>query len=140
MVNREHDSIKKFGTDFYKSLIICTTITVSILFIYLQTTRHEFTNYDDNEYIYENRLTQKGLTKKTILHAFSVETAGNWPPVTMLSHMLDFHIHGLKAGRHLLTNIILHTLNAIILFFLIDSSFDRTTCNNMIFFNQKSVV
>jgi len=48
-----------------------------------------------------------------------METAGNWHPVTMLSHMADYYVYGLKAGRHLLTNVIIHTINTILLFLLL---------------------
>jgi protein O-mannosyl-transferase len=114
----EYDNLTKSHPDFAKSLLICIFITASLLTIYMQALQHEFINYDDNEYVFENRLVQQGLTPKTILKAFSVETAGNWHPITILSHMLDCHIHGLKAGRHILTNILLHTLNSILLFLL----------------------
>jgi len=111
--------IKKFDSVFFLNLLICIFITLSIWIIYLQTTRHNFTNYDDNHYITENLLVQKGFTLEAIFRSFTVETAGNWHPVTILSHMLDYHIYGSNAGGHLFINILLHTLNSILLFFLI---------------------
>ncbi len=41
----------------------------------------------------------------------------NWHPLTTISHMLDCQLHGLKAGWHHFTNVLLHTVAAILLFF-----------------------
>ena len=40
----------------------------------------------------------------------------NWHPVTTISHMLDCQLHGLKAGGHHFTNVLLHSIAAILLF------------------------
>jgi tetratricopeptide (TPR) repeat protein len=45
--------------------------------------------------------------------------AGNWHPLTWISHMADCSLWGLNAGGHHLTNIILHSLNSALLFFLL---------------------
>src|ERR1035437_8894588 len=42
--------------------------------------------------------------------------AGNWHPLTWLSHMLDCQLYGLKPAAHLLTNVLLHVANALLLF------------------------
>lgn len=117
-MTKEAKNNKEYNDNALLSLFICFFLTVSILVVYLQITQHEFINYDDNEYVSENRLVQKGLTSESICQAFSIETAGNWHPITILSHMLDYHMYGLQAGHHLLTNLILHIFNTIILFFL----------------------
>jgi tetratricopeptide (TPR) repeat protein len=41
----------------------------------------------------------------------------NWHPLTTISHMLDCQLHGLEAGWHHFTNVLLHTVAAILLFF-----------------------
>ena len=40
----------------------------------------------------------------------------NWHPLTTISHMLDCQLYGLKAGWHHFTNVLLHTIAAILLF------------------------
>jgi tetratricopeptide (TPR) repeat protein len=47
--------------------------------------------------------------------------AANWHPVTWVSHMMDCSVYGLFAGGHHLTNVLLHTLNTLLLFLLLDS-------------------
>jgi len=117
MIKRKYTLFNKFNSHFAQEILFCSFIIASILFVYLQVANHEFTNYDDNEYVSENRLIQKNLSLETIIKVFIIETAGNWHPITMLSHMLDYHIYGMKPGCHLLTNVLFHPLNTILLFF-----------------------
>ena len=51
--------------------------------------------------------------------AFRSDYAGNWHPVTWLSHMLDCQLFGLKPWGHHLTNVLLHALNAGLVFALL---------------------
>jgi tetratricopeptide (TPR) repeat protein len=41
--------------------------------------------------------------------------AGNWHPLTVLSHMLDVQLFGLDAGAHHLTNLVLHIACTVLL-------------------------
>ena len=80
------------------------------------TLHHEFLNYDDNEYVYENPEVAAGLSVNGILWAFTHTYAANWHPLTAISHMLDCQIYGLHPWGHHLTNVVLHALGAILLF------------------------
>src|SRR5579885_3495599 len=51
--------------------------------------------------------------------AFTHSVAGNWHPVTMISHMLDCRLYGLKPAGHHLTNVLLHAVAAILLFLVL---------------------
>jgi len=44
---------------------------------------------------------------------------GNWHPLTMLSHMLDWQLAGLDPGWHHFTNLLLHTVNTLLLFLVL---------------------
>ena len=44
---------------------------------------------------------------------------GSCVPVTTLSHMMDCQFHGLRAGWHHLTNVILHCATAVLLFLVL---------------------
>jgi tetratricopeptide (TPR) repeat protein len=48
--------------------------------------------------------------------AFTSPHAGNWHPLTTLSHMLDCRLYGLNAGGHHATNVVLHTIAVLLLF------------------------
>jgi len=98
--------------------VICLILVIVTLAVYWQVGNHEFVNYDDNEYVTENRHVQSGLTPDSIAWAFTSTHAANWHPLTWLSHMLDCQIYGLNPGGHHLTNVILHILNSILLFLI----------------------
>lgn len=95
---------------------ICVALAGVTWTVFGQTLRHDFINYDDNLYIYENPNVVSGLTRPTILWAFTHAHAGNWHPLTSLSHMLDCQMFGLNAGGHHFTNVLLHTLAVVLLF------------------------
>ena len=95
---------------------ICVALAAVIWTVFGQTLRHDFINYDDNLYIYENPNVVSGLTRPAILWAFTHAHAGTWHPLTSLSHMLDCQMFGLSAGGHHFTNVLLHTLAVVLLF------------------------
>ncbi len=78
-----------------------------------------FINYDDNVYVTENLNVQSGLDWETVRWAFTTYDAANWHPLTWLSHALDCQLFALDpAGPHLV-NLLLHTLNVILLFWVL---------------------
>lgn len=95
---------------------ICVALAGVTWAVFGQTLRHDFINYDDNLYIYENPNIISGLTGPAILWAFTHDHAGNWHPLTSLSHMLDCQMFGLNAGGHHFTNVLLHTFAVVLLF------------------------
>src|SRR5208283_821701 len=98
---------------------VCLFLTVITFAVFGQTVHHEFVNYDDNLYVYENPVVQKGLTWEGFRWALTYGQIGHWHPLTWLSHMLDCQLYGLQAGGHHLTNLLLHTATAILLFLVL---------------------
>ena len=88
-------------------------------FVFGQTVRYDFVNYDDNTYVYANPLITSGLTVSGAIHAFIGKHAGNWHPLTTLSYMLDCQLWGRHASGHHLTNIALHTIAVVLLFLIL---------------------
>ena len=80
---------------------------------------HDFVNIDDKVYVYENRHVQNGLTLNSMTWAFTTTQAANWHPLTWLSHILDCQLYGLNPKGHHLTNVFLHLLNTLLLFFIL---------------------
>ena len=87
--------------------------------VFGQTLGFGFVDFDDNSYIYDNPIVQKGLTFPGIAWAFTHVWASNWHPLTWISHMLDCQFYGLNAAGHHLTNVLLHTATAILLFLVL---------------------
>src|SRR5580658_9214529 len=98
---------------------ICIFLAAIIWIIYGQTRHYEFVNYDDNQFVFGNATVIHGMTLKGIVSAFRAHSMDNWIPLATLSHMLDCQFYGLKAGGHHLTNVLLHTATAILLFLIL---------------------
>lgn len=86
-----------------------------------QTAGHDFVNFDDNRYVYENGPVRRGLTRENVGWAFTHVVADNWHPLTTISHMLDCQFHNLQAGRHHLTNVFLHSVAVVLLFLVLSA-------------------
>jgi len=101
------------------SAIICLLLTAVTFAIYFPVVRYPFVNYDDDVYIINNSHVNTGLNWQNLRWACTSMTAGNWHPVTWISHDLDSMLFGLHAGGHHLTSVALHILNALLLFLLL---------------------
>jgi protein O-mannosyl-transferase len=95
---------------------ICIALAGLTWLVFGQTLWHDFINYDDPRYVYENTKITGGLSISGIAWAFTHIHSMNWHPLTTISHMLDCQLYGLNAGWHHFTNVLLHTLAAILLF------------------------
>src|SRR6266404_830329 len=91
-------------------------IVVLIWIVFGQTLTHDFVNYDDKTYVYDNSLVKAGLSLHGLARVFVDVQTSNWHPLTIISHMIDCQIFGLKAGSHHFTNVLLHTVAVILLF------------------------
>ena len=100
-------------------LLVCLGLVAVTWAVFGQTLAHDFVNFDDHVYVYENPLVIRGLSAEGIIGAFTHTHARNWHPLTTLSHMLDCQLYGLNAGGHHLTNIILHTISVLLLFLVL---------------------
>ena len=100
-------------------IAICGGLIALVWLIYGQTLFHEFVNYDDNVYVYENPDVAAGLTLNGLGWAFSHVYSSNWHPVTTISHMADCEVFGLNAGGHHFTNVLLHTITSVLLFLVL---------------------
>jgi tetratricopeptide (TPR) repeat protein len=98
---------------------VCIFLAAITFAVFGQTLRHEFVNFDDSLYVYENPAVTRGLNLKGVEWAFTHTVCANWHPLTMMSHMLDCQLYGLKAGGHHMTNVLLHTASAILLFLVL---------------------
>ncbi len=97
-------------------LSIYIALALSTLLVFRQVWNFDFTNYDDNDYVFENPHVLNGLTQDGIISAFTAPHAGNWLPLTWLSFMLDYQLFGANPGWIHLVNLFLHILNTLLLF------------------------
>jgi Flp pilus assembly protein TadD len=99
---------------------ICAGIGLLTVVVFWPVLYHGFVNYDDDKYVSENLHVRKGLTPEGVRWAWTTRLTSNWHPLTWLSHMLDCELYGLDPGRHHLTNLLLHVVNAVLLFLVLE--------------------
>ena len=100
-------------------LVICLGLVAVTWAVFGQTLAHDFVNFDDHVYVYENPLVLRGFSTQGMIAAFTHTHARNWHPLTTISHMLDCQLYALNAGGHHLTNVILHTIAVLLLFLVL---------------------
>ncbi|HEY6000286.1 MAG TPA: tetratricopeptide repeat protein [bacterium] len=96
-------------------LLLAAALVVAVFAIYGQVYDHQFIAYDDDSYIYTVSEVQDGLTLHGLRWAFDGAHAGNYHPLTWLSHMLDVSLFGLRPGGHHVMNVAFHAANAVLL-------------------------
>ena len=95
-------------------LLIVLTVAV-----YIRTLGHEFQmSWDDNWYIVYNESIQ-GISWHNLKTVFTSIYQANYAPLQMISYMLDYSLWGLNPAGFMLTNIIFHTLNGLLLYRLL---------------------
>ncbi len=87
--------------------------------LYWPATHFQFVYFDDPWYVYQNAEVMKGLSWSGIKWAATCVEPSNWAPLTLVSHMTDCSVYGLFPGGHHLTSILVHSVNAVLLFLLL---------------------
>jgi len=99
---------------YYLALVI----SLATFIVYLSSLQNGFVTWDDQYYVYENPYI-RSFNLSLFKWAFFDFYAGNWHPLTWLSHALDYAIWGLNPLGHHLTNNILHALNTFLVVVLV---------------------
>src|SRR5213596_3929040 len=89
------------------TIVVYLFLVATSLAVFGQTIRYDFVNFDDDLYVYNSPAIKAGLTLKGITFAVISQHAGNWHPLTTISHMVDCQLYGLNAGWHHATNVVL---------------------------------
>jgi protein O-mannosyl-transferase len=99
--------------------LIAALLVLVTMVLYWPATGYDFINFDDPEYVTANQHVQGGLTWEGIRWACVNPVCCNWHPLTVWSHMAVCQTTGLKPWGHHLTNLVLHALNAGLVFALL---------------------
>lgn len=86
-------------------------IVILTLMAYFPVFSHGFTNWDDPIYVTANTLIREG----TFAQFWTTPVASNYHPLTMFSLALDYKLFGDSATGYLITNIIFHLCNVVLL-------------------------
>jgi len=97
-------------------LAISALLAVVTAAVYASVRAHGFLFFDDATYLVENGMVRGGLTWRGVQWALTASYAGNWHPLTWVSHMTDVQLFGMDAGWHHLVNLALHIASTVLLF------------------------
>jgi tetratricopeptide (TPR) repeat protein len=100
------------------ALLACGLLIVLVLLVYAQVRTFQFVYLDDHVYVLENAHVLTGLSLENVSWAMTAQYAGNWHPLTWISHMADVAMYGSNAGGHHFTSVFLHCANTVLLFTL----------------------
>jgi tetratricopeptide (TPR) repeat protein len=100
-------------------LLILLGLAVMTFAIYAQVIGHQFITLDDDSYIRENPMVNRGVTLAGLAWAFTTFYVANWHPLTWIAHMIDSQLFGMNAGGHLLVNALIHVANTVLVFWFL---------------------
>jgi tetratricopeptide (TPR) repeat protein len=97
---------------------LAVSVAVITFIVYLTALKHEFVEWDDRLYIIENEHI-RSMGSSFFRWAFFDFYAGNWHPLTWISHAVDYAVWGGNPLGHHLTNIVIHAANTFAVMYLI---------------------
>jgi len=102
-------------------------LTLGIIFIgFFPCLKNGFVNWDDDTYVTQNP-SLRSLSSANLKNIFSSFFSGHYQPITILSFLYDYRFFKLNPFGYHLTNLILHLLNCLLVFWLIFLLTGRTT-------------
>ncbi len=101
------------------NILLCVLLAGVTIALYSPVSGYSFVVWDDQDYVTNNSHIHEGLSWNTIKWAFTFTEAANWHPLTWLSHALDYQLFGLNAAGHHWDSVLIHALNAVLLFLLL---------------------
>ncbi len=107
----------------------CVALFIATLGVYWQTRTFEFTDYDDQAYVWQNPNVIPGLTPSGVWWGLTTTYFSYWHPVTWWSHQLDCSLFGLNAGGHHITSAVLHALNTVLCLLVLGYMTGRWGCS-----------
>lgn len=100
-------------------IAVCVGLAALVAALYFQTAQFEFVAFDDGEYVRDNPWVNQGFSWDGVRWALLESHAGNWHPLTWLSHILDCQLFGARPGPPHVVNAALHAVSAAFLFALL---------------------
>jgi protein O-mannosyl-transferase len=101
-------------------LLLAILLAAGTMALYAPAMQNGFVNFDDPDYVTRNAHVLQGVTWANLRWAFGTDNpAANWHPLTWMAHMLDVQLYGTNAAGHHFTNVLLQTVDIVILFLLL---------------------
>ena len=104
-------------SDALKRRAAAAVVFVATFAVFAPLVGAGFLNYDDDTQLVRNA-NWRGFTPANVRWMVT-DMRGIWSPLGWMSHAVDWHLWGLRPAGHHLTNVLLHALNALLLFMVI---------------------
>src|SRR5262245_56214404 len=104
------------GNDRRVAGLLIISIFVITVAAYMPALQNGFATADDNLYISGNPYVNTGPSLDNLRWALVATHASNWHPLTWISLQLDSAVFGTTPLGYHLTNVLLHSANAVLLF------------------------
>ena len=111
--------MNKTKTDLRIVFLVSLCLIAVTIGVYIQVINFDFVGYDDELYVTKNIHVQKGVSLEGLKWAFTTIHAGNWHPLTWISHMIDCTLYGLNPAGHHWGNVEFHIANTVLLFLVL---------------------
>ncbi len=98
------------------SLLVYGLLIIAALAAFWPVLNCDFVNYDDDKRVTENPNIKRGITRESVIWAFTSYHFHMWHPLTSLSHLLDYELFGFEPAGHHLTSLLFHTASTLLLF------------------------
>src|SRR5271157_822768 len=108
-----------FSSPATRTFLFGLLLVVATVAAYYPVHKDPFVNFDDQEYVTDNKHATQGLNWGTVKWAFTTFHAGNWHPLTWLSHAADCQLFQVDPAGHHDMNLLLHLLNVVLLFWVL---------------------
>ena len=108
-----------WGSRWCPFLLVCLGLVLVTIIAFEPIRYNDFVRYDDHQYLLENQHVQQGVTRDSVVWAFTSFHASNWHPLTWISHMIDCGLFELNPFWHHLVNVLFHICNTLLLFILL---------------------
>lgn len=108
-----------YSSVFDNRYVLLLILVITFL-LFLNTLTTNFINLDDTGYIRDNPYI-KSLTLEGIKDIFTTFQNANYHPFTTLSYAIEYNLFGLNALPYHLVNLLIHLLNVVLAFRLVQN-------------------
>lgn len=110
---------EKLKKSFFLPVLIIAALAIGL---YLNTLKNGFV-YDDNDTILKNNILIKSFDNLPLMldktAYFNRSGEMSYRPVVTITYFIDYAFYGLKSSGYHLTNILLHAINGVLLYFFL---------------------
>lgn len=109
---------KIFAVKKSRILIPAALITILVLVSFLPSLRNDFVNWDDNLYLAHNQAI-RSISWGNLKNISTSFFLTHYQPATIFSYALEYHFFKLNPFPYHLTNLTLHLLNCLLVFWMV---------------------